>query len=87
MEGFSTIHFVWMPVGRRRIPSSSLTSCMRISGSVSIICLLKQHDLHVIGLIRLQSAHGLERGVEQPEHGVRGGGCELRGTRGSKAIW
>jgi len=34
----------------------------------------------------LQSAHGLERGLEQLEHEVRGGGCELRVKRRSKAI-
>ncbi|CAK9193933.1 unnamed protein product, partial [Sphagnum jensenii] len=34
---------------------------------------------------RLQSAHGLERGLEQLEHEVRGGGCDLRGKRRSKA--
>jgi hypothetical protein len=88
MEGFSTIHFLFLPVGRRRIPSSSFMSCMRFSAWVCVICLLLQHDLqqHAIRLIRFQSAHGLERGVEQPEREVRGGGCELRGKRRSKAI-
>ncbi len=37
--GFSTIHFVLMPVGRRRRPSSSFMSCMWFSTWVCIICL------------------------------------------------
>jgi hypothetical protein len=59
-------------------------SCMRFSTWVCRICPLQQHDLQerVIRLIRLQSAHGLER----LEHEVRGGGCELRRKRRSKAI-